>query len=123
MQDTVVLDGSHELDVITEGGLALEAILDGNAAAEAVLDGDADLSLAMDGGIAVHIEEDGEFGTFIQTGGGDYPVYTGPTEVTPSQQTQTLGTRGKAVLSDIKVNPIPSNYGLITWTGSVLTVT
>ena len=28
----------------------------------------------------------------------------------------------KTMASDVTVNPIPSNYGLITWDGSVLTV-
>lgn len=48
--------------------------------------------------------------------------YHGPTEVTPTQSTQELLTAGKVVLSNITVNPIPSNYGLITYNGSVLTV-
>lgn len=53
---------------------------------------------------------------------GEYEVYEGPTEVTPSQETQVLETEGKAVLVDITINPIPSNYGLITYNGSILTV-
>jgi len=48
--------------------------------------------------------------------------YEGATVVTPSPDTQVLATSGKTVLGDITVNPIPSNYGLITWDGSVLTV-
>lgn len=48
--------------------------------------------------------------------------YTGTLEVTPTQETQTLLTQGLFVDSNITVNPIPSNYGLITWNGSVLTV-
>ena len=48
--------------------------------------------------------------------------YTGPTSVTPSASTQTLSVYGKTMMSDITVNPIPSNYGLITWDGAVLTV-
>ncbi len=48
--------------------------------------------------------------------------YQGPYEVTPSGQTQTLGTNGFHMAHDIKINPIPSNYGLITWNGSILTV-
>ncbi len=48
--------------------------------------------------------------------------YEGPTTVTPSGETQTLATTGKTMLGDVTVNPIPSNYGLITWNGSVLTV-
>lgn len=58
--------------------------------------------------------------TAIQIVTGDH--YEGPIEVTPAQQTQTLQTEGLLVDSDITINPIPSNYGLITWNGSVLTV-
>jgi hypothetical protein len=52
----------------------------------------------------------------------DLPIYTGITTVTPSTETQTLLTADKAVLSNITVNPIPDNYGLITWNGNILTV-
>lgn len=48
--------------------------------------------------------------------------YHGATEVTPSEETQVLLTSGKLLSSDIVVYPIPSNYGLITWNGSILTV-
>lgn len=50
------------------------------------------------------------------------PIYDGATEVTPTQETQTLETQGFRLLENIVINPIPSNYGLITWNGSVLTV-
>lgn len=48
--------------------------------------------------------------------------YTGVTEVIPTTSTQTLNTAGLVVRQNIVVNPIPSNYGLITWNGAVLTV-
>lgn len=48
--------------------------------------------------------------------------YTGPYTVTPTQQTQTLSTQGLHMAHNVTVNPIPSNYGLITWNGSILTV-
>lgn len=48
--------------------------------------------------------------------------YEGPTTVVPSGTTQTLSTRGKTMATDVTVEPIPSNYGLITWNGAVLTV-
>lgn len=51
-----------------------------------------------------------------------YPVYKGSVEITPSQQAQILATKGHLLKSDITINPIPNNYGLITWNGSVLTV-
>lgn len=48
--------------------------------------------------------------------------YDGPYEVTPSDQEQTLPTRNKTLEGDITINAIPSNYGLITWDGSTITV-
>lgn len=48
--------------------------------------------------------------------------YTGEYEFTPSAETQTIPTSNKALAQDITINPIPSNYGLITWDGSTLTV-
>lgn len=52
----------------------------------------------------------------------DAPAYTGAYTVTPTQSTQTLATEGKRMTADVVVNPIPSNYGLITWDGTALTV-
>lgn len=48
--------------------------------------------------------------------------YEGSYEFTPSSQTQYAPTAYMTCLSDIKINPIPSNYGLITWDGATLTV-
>lgn len=48
--------------------------------------------------------------------------YEGSYEVTPSAETQTLPTSGLLMSHDVVVNPIPSQYGLITYNGSILTV-
>ena len=48
--------------------------------------------------------------------------YTGPTTITPGPITQTLATAELMVPVDIIIEPIPSNYGLITYNGSILTV-
>lgn len=48
--------------------------------------------------------------------------YTGEYHVTPSDQQQTLSTAGFLLAEDVVVDAIPSNYGLITWDGSTLTV-
>lgn len=48
--------------------------------------------------------------------------YEGSYVATPSAEQQTLPTSGKILTMDIVVEPIPSNYGLITWNGSTLTV-
>lgn len=48
--------------------------------------------------------------------------YAGPFEFTPSAQAQEIEISGMMATRNITVNPIPSNYGLITWNGSALTV-
>lgn len=55
-----------------------------------------------------------------------YPVYPetykGPYTVTPSRNKQVLKTSGMMASGDVTVEPIPSNYGLITWNGAFITV-
>lgn len=53
---------------------------------------------------------------------GSAEPYEGTYEVTPTTSVQVLATAGKKLADDIKINPIPSNYGLITWNGAILTV-
>lgn len=52
----------------------------------------------------------------------DVQTYVGEYEVTPSAETQTLDTAGMRMSRAVTINPIPQNYGLITWNGSFLTV-
>ena len=61
-----------------------------------------------------------EASSYIRIGGGD--PYTGSYEVTPSEEEQVLRTASCVLGEDVKVNPIPSNYGLITWDGTSLHV-
>lgn len=49
-------------------------------------------------------------------------TYTGPTRVIPSQEEQVLKTTNTVLLKDIIIEKIPQNYGLITWDGSILTI-
>ena len=48
--------------------------------------------------------------------------YAGEYEFTPTEQTQTIAINNRKAMANIVINPIPSNYGKITWTGNVLTV-
>lgn len=52
----------------------------------------------------------------------DADEYDGPYEATPAATAQTFPTTGKLMVREFTVNPIPSNWGLITWNGSTLTV-
>lgn len=72
--------------------------------------------------ISVSVETEETLATVSEV---KYPVqqqYTGETVVTPTQETQTLRTASLLMPVDIVINPIPQNYGLITWNGSTLTV-
>ena len=65
---------------------------------------------------------DGEPSNAVKVSDYVYPLYTGAIEVTPSAERQTLPTINRTVTDNIIINPIPSNYGLITWNGATLTV-
>lgn len=49
-------------------------------------------------------------------------VYEGTYEFTPTDATQTIAIENKRATQNIIINPIPQNYGLITWDGATLTV-
>lgn len=48
--------------------------------------------------------------------------YEGEYEFTPSSQIQMIEISGKMAADNIIINPVPSQYGLITWDGTTITV-
>lgn len=50
------------------------------------------------------------------------PAYEGDYDVTPAQQEIILNTQHLRMTDNVRIAPIPNNYGLITWNGSTLTV-
>ena len=52
----------------------------------------------------------------------EVPVYEGSYELTPTAEAQTIPVHGYRFEQDLIIDPIPSNYGLITWNGSELIV-
>ena len=93
--------------------------MDGVITAVGTLIGSLSVTQGLDGELSTGASLDGEL-----TGAEHIyvPTYSGSYEVTPTQQTQTIPINGLVATQDITVNPIPSNYGLITWNGSTLTV-
>lgn len=53
---------------------------------------------------------------------GEYSHYEGSYTFTPGAEAQVIPTEDLVLDSDITIEAIPSNYGLITWNGSYLTV-
>ena len=85
-----------------------------------VIDGDVNLIIPETADCDLVITQDGEVGEFTVVHNDNY--YMGETDVTPSSETQILETASLVMGSNITINPIPSNYGLITWNGSTLLV-
>lgn len=86
-----------------------------------LLNGDMTLSICLDGNLQMSNLLNGELGT-IQKYAPSVDVYDGATDITPSEAVQTLNTANKLVNENIIVQPIPTNYGLITWNGRTITV-
>lgn len=57
------------------------------------------------------------------SGGVPVPTYDGPYEFTPSAEEQRAVIHGKKAAQDIVIHPIPQNYGLVTYNGSIITIT
>ena len=85
-----------------------------------VIGGDISLVSVIDGTCELQLICDGEAGTVIQYD--THRTYAGPYEITPSSETQVVPISNYIAASDIKINPVPSCYGLITWNGSFLQI-
>lgn len=53
---------------------------------------------------------------------GSAPPYEGEYVITPTQERQVLETKNMTMTDNVTVEPIPKNYGLITYNGFELTV-
>ncbi len=85
-----------------------------------VIGGDISLESVIDGSCDLQLVRDGEEGIITQFD--SHSEYTGSYEVTPSSEAQVIPIANRIASENITINPIPSNYGLITWNGSTLTV-
>lgn len=59
---------------------------------------------------------------YVEVRQSEAPEYEGPYEFTPTEETQTVECENMLTTENIVINPIPNNYGLITWNGSIITV-
>lgn len=87
-----------------------------------VIEGELNLLSVLDGEMALNTLIDGEMDKVIFVETAPKPHYQGATEFIPTGEYQTIPTTGLIVDTDIIIDPIPNNYGLITWNGSTLTV-
>ena len=66
------------------------------------------VSLAVGVGLAINVST--------------FPDYDGAYEFTPTDSEQTIAIENMVARQNIIINPIPNNWGRITWNGAVLTV-
>lgn len=85
-----------------------------------------DIALHVENVTGAHLSVADSGNIPLDIGGSMYavgpPYFDGPYEVTPGEETQMLLMKDMRASDHVTVNPIPSNYGLITWDGSVITV-
>lgn len=53
----------------------------------------------------------------------DAAPYTGEYEFTPTEETQIVPIAGKTAAQNIVINPIPADYGKVTWIGGRILLT
>lgn len=80
--------------------------------------GDMVIVQTIDGSASITSAIDGDASNFFPVETTE--VYTGETEITPTDETQTLYTAGLMVPANIVVKPIPSNYGKVSYNGSFI---
>lgn len=85
-----------------------------------VVEGDCQLLSLIGGDCQLITDINGECGQFIQVHTDDY--YIGEYSVTPSDQQVILSTNNKVMYDNLVIEPIPSNYGKISWNGSYLLI-
>lgn len=57
-------------------------------------------------------------GSLVNGGTRTYPAYTGEYTFTPTRAEQVIEIKNMRATQNIVVEPIPSNYGMISWDGS-----
>ena len=77
-------------------------------------------TLSVSGGLSCSLSSNPITGEL--TIAGSVPSYQGETEITPSDEIQTLQCAGLMMSENVTIKPIPSNYGRISWNGVTLTV-
>lgn len=76
-------------------------------------------TIVLGGDCSLELIQDGSANIFLPL---KPATYTGAYEFTPTSEVQIIPTAAQMLEQNITINPVPNNYGLITWNGSTLTV-
>lgn len=113
--------------VISENVVAVTAVIDSVSVSASVsereIEAASELSnsiVSVTADLSGSITADAQLFTRLKHG--DYNEYQGAYEFTPTTEAQTIPTDHLVLMDNITIDPIPNNYGLITWDGSTLMV-
>lgn len=113
------MNGRLSQPLTLRGQLTSADTLSGVLTAQQTITGKMTALAQMSGKLTPQVTMRGKMTIPPITGGSPY---TGSYEFTPTNEEQVIPILGMVAMKNITINPIPSNYGLITWNGSVLTV-
>lgn len=113
------LHGVIKTGEIIQATISQKAAISGTISAKAALTGSIAANKSITGTLSAKKRLTGQL-TIPKVIGMD--PYQGEYRITPNRQTQTLNTSGKYLQNNVVVEAIPSNYGLITYNGSEITV-
>ncbi|MBR4623369.1 MAG: hypothetical protein IKO45_02275 [Clostridia bacterium] len=113
------INGDFNTSIVINGDI-VTSVLTNNIDIENTFNGDFSNSTVVDSEISILNVLNGEYGTYQRVT--SFDVYTGATDITPTQEVQVLQTKDKGLQVNITIQPIPSNYGRISYNGRYMTV-
>lgn len=115
----MVINGDYTIDIVVDGDKGL-TLLGNNVDINNLLHGDFSNGTEVNSTIDILEVLNGEYGSFQRVT--SYDTYKGETNIIPTQEVQVLQTLGKGMEDNIIIQPIPNNYGKITYNGAYLKV-
>lgn len=115
----MIIDGEVQLLNVIDGQFVSTDVVDGEVQLF-IVDGEVDLTNSIDGDLSLLNRIDGQTSEVIRVSQNLY--YQGQYNFTPTQSTQIIECAELTMTQNVTINPIPNNYGLITWNGSFLRV-
>lgn len=82
-----------------------------------VIEGDISLTNQIDGDCGLILPFDGESGIVYEVSKQTHDTYSGKYEWTPTAEPQIIPIADMIAAQDITINPVPHDYGLISYNG------
>lgn len=106
---TDILNGEVTLQPTVEDSAELSlSVSEGDIENTIRIDGEASLNFSSEGDCSLYSQIDGVNGSVYVVESGEHEKYSGPYEVTPKAESQTLKTKSKLMGDDVTIKSIPT---------------